>query len=428
MINILIVEDELEQLPFAYAGLIPSVSIDTSTFHIRELVKASKKYYKVETAKSIEIALEKLKKFIPDIVIIDIHLNSTSPYKIGGKELNTGIDLYRYLEDSYEKILYSTRYSSYYKELSQDESFNFIPKSTSSVGYENLSYKISFYLKNVARKILSSALPIEISRIESDIKTKDFHSIKNYPYTFGKRTINLESLLTFCSFPYTSGPIIELDFLSPANELLNLIQLKDTRFGSKWRSEWLDETFQTALANYHASPFLNTNEKEVNNSVIKILTLLEENVSMESALRFQGCIYGEFRLTEYNISDIGSDKFQDKFLNVLIIRRLLIGIELFNRNNIDSKILVFKTNFKHLLNRFITEIIKGLKGRNENYSPGDLSQFALQLNLGFKINHKDTFKREILDIDKYVLFDCEKEWLNSTAFSDQFEFMKRFTS
>jgi DNA-binding NarL/FixJ family response regulator len=91
MINILIVEDELEQLPFAYAGLIPSVSIDTSTFHIRELVKASKKYYKVETAKSIEIALEKLKKFIPDIVIIDIHLNSTSPYKIGGKELNIGI-------------------------------------------------------------------------------------------------------------------------------------------------------------------------------------------------------------------------------------------------------------------------------------------------------------------------------------------------
>ena len=435
-INVFILEDELDHLAIAKAGLLPNVPENLEDVDPKYRIKLSDENFSIVHAYSLQEAMDKLIKLTPDLFIIDINL-SGEEYNYKGTPLKNGIDFYNHIEKrmpSSKLILFSSRFSTpnYFKRLSPKQKDHLIPKSTSGVGYANLSASIAEYLEKIAIAIAKQALPETKKRIAndlSDLDDKDFKNIEEYPYAFGKRKMKPKHLLLHCSYPIlvksgkkNSG---SLKYNNPISAFKGLINQVDISGGEKFRERWKAPHIQNALEDYHGK-FLSKYE---NDNVIpgtkQIIGNLIKNISHDPDKRLVGLGFGQYRTKEYTGHTLEmNNTFRVKLINALIVRRVFLTLELFTRENIDSNGKL-QPLFRDFFKGFVNEILKGLKFRSEPLSPTELGQAETELNLGFKTDTKDNLRREKVEIENWVIFDCEKEWFESDEYRAIKEELKR---
>lgn len=420
-LKILILEDNRDHIAVAKAGLLPAPPENISDIAGKNRAKLADEFFQILHCYTIAKALNEIEVFVPDIAIIDIDLKDKNGGSIEGSILKNGLDFYRHIQNKYpqtQPIYFTSEIGAYQSQMSEDELKHFRAKGSSGSGHENLSRIISTYLYEAAKKIVNDAIPGVKDKIRTDLGTLPTSSVLSNTYLFGDRIFSIKNILVFCGYPVlikNSKPsAYELEYHEPGGMLLKLLEQDILSYGNSFRSEWEQPYMQNAILYYHSN-LTSELEPEVTKGVSQLINRLLSKINQDTAYRFTGLGYGDFRTKEYKNKTLATDKnFKKKFANTLVVRRYFFVLEIFMREFIDANKGKPKQVFKKYLKSFVNETLQGLKLKSDGiYTTKELTQFGVQLNMGFKIDTKESFKREKVEIDKYVVFNFEKKWLDS---------------
>lgn len=345
MIKVLIIDDEPSGIQAAKAGLIPLPDYPNKDLDIHYRQELAKTVFEIRCVEDIQSAIQQIKSFRPDLVIIDINLKDDNPVIIEGRELRNGIDLYRYIDalgkhNPVVKVLFSNHGAThfYINQFAKEEEIrkHFISKAEGVGGYEILAARIPQYLKEVSFYLVSKIDTETKQECVRLLQTQDWETLKTFKIMHPSH--RFQDLSIFDSYPVLENKNPQLVFRNPETELLNLFQ-KQAEFLAPVnnRSEWNTDTMQNMML------YLRTNKEilypKISHIAEYIITSLIDNITKKPHQRLNSII--EYRLITY-IKDKATSfngHFTKKFINALAIRRVLMFFEYFIRENIDTDLL-----------------------------------------------------------------------------------------
>lgn len=428
MIKVLIIDDEKIEIRSAMAGLIPLSDNAENEPDVVKRAELARKVFVIETAENIETAMNKIKSFVPDLVIIDILLPNS--ITIEGAKLSNGIDIYRFLEKHYKKMIkiIFTNYVNapkHVNRLSEQEERDLIPKAEGA-GYEILANRISKYLRQIAIQLISEIDPARKDHYYQTINEQYWEALKVMTFKLESgRELGYQDICLFVSHPIMDDHEAKLLFSNPKEELLKIFNLLTLNSGEQNTFVWsappiIDMFLHIKKKKEHYYP-------KINKDVESFIESYINNIGAEVAVRAK---FIDFRLIEHKNKNhpITHPHFKEKMLNALVLRRVLIFFEMFIRKEIDTNELnVTSPNWRIFFHQMPDQIMRSVHLRTIEYTNGDMNQFAASLNLGFQGQNGDyqIGRRQIVNFDDFVVSDFEKKWFHSTKHDELYVSLKK---